>query len=115
MQIAVNVHEDGHVPMFQSFEMSNIEQQHRHDAMRAKIAHSRLVRGNLNLDEERRYKETLERMETMQKFYLTDSTSAMTVTGLAAKIEKIKPDIVFVDGVYLWLMKLAVNLILHKL
>ena len=101
MQIAVNVHEDGHVPMFQSFEMSNIEQQHRHDAMRAKIAHSRLVRGNLNLEEERRYKETLERMETMQKFYLTDSTSAMTVTGLAAKIEKIKPDIVFVDGVYL--------------
>jgi replicative DNA helicase len=40
-------------------------------------------------------------MDTMQKFYLTDSTSAMTVTGLAAKIEKIKPDIVFVDGVYL--------------
>jgi replicative DNA helicase len=69
--------------------------------MRAKIAHSRLVRGNLNLDEEKRYKATLERMETMQKFYLTDSTSAMTVTGLAAKIEKIKPDIVFVDGVYL--------------
>ena len=101
MQIAVNVHEDGHVPMFQSFEMSNIEQQHRHDAMRAHVAHSRLVRGTLNLEEERRYKETLERMETMQKFYLTDSTSAMTVTGLAAKIEKIKPDIVFVDGVYL--------------
>ena len=101
MQIAVNVHEDGHVPMFQSFEMSNIEQQHRHDAMRAHVAHSRLVRGTLNLDEERRYKETLERMETMPKFYLTDSTSAMTVAGLAAKIEKIKPDIVFVDGVYL--------------
>ena len=100
MQIAVNVHEDGHVPMFQSFEMSNIEQQHRHDAMRAHIAHSRLVRGKLTLDEERRYK-ALERMDTMQKFYLTDSTSAMTVTGLAAKIEKIKPDIVFVDGVYL--------------
>ena len=101
MQIAVNVHEDGFVPMFQSFEMSNIEQQHRHDAMRAKIAHSRLVRGNLTLDEERRYKAALDRMETMHKFYLTDSTSAMTVTGLAAKIEKTKPDIVFVDGVYL--------------
>jgi replicative DNA helicase len=101
MQIAVNVHEDGFVPMFQSFEMSNIEQQHRHDAMRAKIAHSRLVRGNLTLEEERRYKAALDRMETMHKFYLTDSTSAMTVTGLAAKIEKTKPDIVFVDGVYL--------------
>lgn len=101
MQIAVNVHEDGYVPMFQSFEMTNIEQQHRHDAMRAKIAHSRLVRGNLNLDEERRYKEALKKMDTMHKFYLTDSSSAMTVSGLQAKIEKIRPDIVFVDGVYL--------------
>jgi len=101
MQVAVNVHEDGYVPMFQSFEMSNIEQQHRHDAMRSKIAHSRLIRGKLRPDEERRYKETLERMQEMHKFYLTDSSSAMTVTGLAAKIEKIKPDIVFVDGVYL--------------
>jgi len=101
MQIAVNVHEDGYVPMFQSFEMTNIEQQHRHDAMRAKIAHSRLVRGNLNLDEERRYKDALKKMDSMQKFYLTDSSSAMTVSGLQAKIEKIRPDIVFVDGVYL--------------
>jgi replicative DNA helicase len=101
MQMAVNVHQDGFVPMFQSFEMSNIEQQHRHDAMRAHIAHSRLTRGKLHLDEEKRYKESLEKMEEMHKFYLTDSTSAMTVTGLAAKIDKIKPDIVFVDGVYL--------------
>jgi replicative DNA helicase len=101
MQMAVNVHQDGFVPMFQSFEMSNIEQQHRHDAMRAHIAHSRLTRGKLHLDEEKRYKESLEKMQEMHKFYLTDSTSAMTVTGLAAKIEKIKPDIVFVDGVYL--------------
>jgi replicative DNA helicase len=101
MQIAVNVHERGHVPMFQSFEMTNVEQQHRHDAMRANIAHSRLTRGKLNLDEEKRYKESLKRMENMQKFYLTDSASAMTVSGLQAKIEKIRPDIVFVDGVYL--------------
>jgi len=101
MQIAVNVHEDGHVPMFQSFEMTNIEQQHRHDTMRANIAHSRLTRGKLTLDEERRYKDALQRMESMQKFYLTDSSSAMTVSGLQAKIEKIRPDIVFVDGVYL--------------
>lgn len=101
LQVAVNVHEDGFVPMFQSFEMSNIEQQHRHDAMRAHIAHSRLTRGKLHIDEEKRYKETLEKMEEMHKFYLTDSTSAMTVTGLAAKIEKLRPNVVFVDGVYL--------------
>jgi replicative DNA helicase len=101
LQVAVNVHKDGFVPLFQSFEMNNIEQQHRHDAMRAHIAHSRLIRGALNKDEETRYMKVLEEMEAMHKFYLTDAVSAMTVTGLSAKIDKLRPDIVFVDGVYL--------------
>ena len=101
MQMAVNVHRDGFVPMFQSFEMTNLEQQQRHDSMRARIAHSRLIRGALTKVEEERYMKELEIMESMHKFYLTDSVSAMTVTGLAAKIDKIRPDIVFVDGVYL--------------
>jgi replicative DNA helicase len=101
LQVAVNVHNDGFVPLFQSFEMNNIEQQHRHDAMRAHIAHSRLIRGGLTKDEETRYMKVLEEMETMHKFYLTDAVSAMTVTGLSAKIDKLRPDIVFVDGVYL--------------
>lgn len=101
MQMAVNVHRDGFVPMFQSFEMTNLEQQQRHDSMRARIAHSRLIRGALTKAEEDRYMDELKAMETMHKFYLTDSVSAMTVTGLAAKIDKIRPDIVFVDGVYL--------------
>ena len=101
MQMAVNVHRDGFVPMFQSFEMTNLEQQQRHDSMRARIAHSRLIRGALTKVEEDRYMDELKAMEAMHKFYLTDSVSAMTVTGLAAKIDKIRPDIVFVDGVYL--------------
>ena len=101
LQVAVNVHNDGFVPLFQSFEMNNIEQQHRHDAMRSHIAHSRLIRGALTKEEEARYQKVLEDMEGLHKFYLTDAVSAMTVTGLAAKIDKLRPDIVFVDGVYL--------------
>lgn len=101
MQMAVNVHRDGFVPMFQSFEMTNLEQQQRHDSMRARISHSRLIRGGLHKDEETRYMEELKAMEEMHNFYLTDSVSAMTVTGLAAKIDKLRPDIAFVDGVYL--------------
>jgi replicative DNA helicase len=101
LQVAVNVHEDGFVPLYQSFEMSNVEQQHRHDAMRAKIAHSRLVRGALKTDEEARYQKMLKRMDGMHNFYLTDSVSATTVSALSAKVEKLQPDIVFVDGVYL--------------
>lgn len=101
LQLAVNVHRDGFVPMFQSFEMTNREQKTRHDAMRAHISHARLTRGGLNLDEERKYKAALTEMEKMHQFYLSDSVSALTVTGLAAKIEKLQPQIVFVDGVYL--------------
>jgi replicative DNA helicase len=101
LQVAVNVHEDGFVPLYQSFEMSNQEQQHRHDAMRAKIAHSRLVRGGLKVDEEARYQKMLKHMDGMHNFYLTDSVSATTVSALSAKVEKLQPDIVFVDGVYL--------------
>jgi replicative DNA helicase len=87
--------------MFQSFEMSNHEQQTRHDAMRSNISHARLTRGGLKTDEEARYQKALKRMENMHNFYLTDSSSAQTVSGLSAKIEKIQPDVVFVDGVYL--------------
>lgn len=101
LQMAVNIHRDGNVPMFQSFEMNNYEQQLRHDAMRANISYSRLSRGGLHLDEEKRYKDELNVMADMHKFYLSDSVSAMTVSGLAAKIDKLRPDIVFVDGVYL--------------
>lgn len=101
LQVAVNLHEDGYVPMYQSFEMFNSEQKNRHDAMRAGISHGRLIRGALKVDEEVRYKKALERMEQMHNFYLTDSPSASTVSGLYAKIEKLQPDIVFVDGVYL--------------
>ena len=101
MQMAVNVHNDGFTPMFQSFEMSNLEQQHRHDAMRAHISHGRLIRGALTPVEEARYREMLTKMGSMHKFYLTESISGATVSQLALKLEKHRPEILFVDGVYL--------------
>lgn len=101
LQVALNVHEQGFVPMFQSFEMTNREQKSRHDAMRAGISHNRLTRGKLKLAEEVRYKQALERVEKMQKFYLADAVGATTVSELAAKIETLNPDVVFIDGAYL--------------
>jgi replicative DNA helicase len=101
LQTAVNLHNDGFVPMFQSFEMSSHEQQTRHDAMRSNISHARLTRGALKVDEEARYQKMLKKMEAMHNFYLTDGPAADTISGLAAKVEKIQPDVVFVDGVYL--------------
>jgi replicative DNA helicase len=101
MQMAVNVHNDGWVPAFQSFEMSNTEQEHRHDSMRAHISNNRLVRGCLKPAEETRYQKMLTDMETMHHFYLTESISAYSVSQLSLKMEKLRPNILFVDGVYL--------------
>jgi len=103
LKMAVNVHMQGFIPMFQSFEMNNHEQQQRHDAMRANISHGRLRRGKLLPAEEERYIDILNKMETEPSFHLIDAVNGITVSALAAKIEQTKPDIVFVDGVYLML------------
>lgn len=102
MQVMVNLHDAGHSGVLQSFEMSNDEQIFRHDAMRANVAHSRLVRGQLRPDEETRLRKMLRRLEKMpNELILTDSVSAMTVSAYAAKLESLKPAVAMVDGVYL--------------
>jgi replicative DNA helicase len=103
LKMAINIHRQGKVPMFQSFEMNNHEQQQRHDAMRANISHGRLRRGKLLPKEEARYIDILNEMEKEHSFHLVDAVNGITVSALAAKIEQAKPDIVFVDGVYLML------------
>jgi len=103
LQMAINTHLLGKKPMFQSFEMNNHEQQQRHDAMRAHISHGRLRMGKLTNDENSRYIDMLNDMEKEQSFHLIDAVSGITVSALSAKIEQTKPDIVFVDGVYLML------------
>lgn len=102
LQTAVNIHEDGHAVMFQSFEMNNGEQQTRHDSMRAKISHNNLRRRILNDPEKKRYRKMLRHMETLtHPFTLVDSVHGITVSALAAKIDQTNPEVVFVDGVYL--------------
>jgi replicative DNA helicase len=102
LQTAINVHESGHDVLFQSFEMSNSEQQTRHDAMRSGVSHNRMRRRTLTQSEKRRYEETMERMAELESvFTMTDAVQGITVTALAAKIEQVKPEVAFIDGVYL--------------
>jgi replicative DNA helicase len=102
MQIANHVHLGGSVPLFQSFEMSNQEQLSRYDAMRARISHNRLLSGTLTSEEESRYKTKLRTLGNVKhKFWLSESASASTISGIANKIQLLQPDVVFIDGVYL--------------
>ena len=103
LQMAVNVHKSGMVPMFQSFEMNNHEQSQRHDSMRAHISNARLRRGKLNPSEETRYKKMLDYMDQAHPFHLVDAVNGLTIDSLLAKAEQLNPDILFVDGVYLML------------
>jgi replicative DNA helicase len=103
LKIAINTHLSGKVPMFQSFEMNNHEQVQRHDSIRANISHSRLRRGELNEGELERYKKTLGTIASEKPFHLVDAVNGLTIDALLAKADQLKPDILFVDGVYLML------------
>ncbi|CAB4129525.1 DnaB Replicative DNA helicase [uncultured Caudovirales phage] len=104
LQIANNIHKQGLSPMFQSFEMTNREQQDRYDSMRATISHNRLITGQLTTDEEKRYKETLEKMsEDEADFWLVDSAHGITTSAIHSKVQTLNPDVIFIDGVYLML------------
>ena len=102
LQIAHNVHVAGYVPLFQSFEMLNTEQEARYDSMRAHVSHHRLLTGSLTKEEEARFKKSLEDMQNDQhKFWLSESSGAMTVSSVISKVQNLQPDILFLDGVYL--------------
>jgi len=102
MQIANNVHLSGYSPVFQSFEMLNSEQVTRYDSMRSRVSHHRLSTGALTPEEETRYQAKLKSISKMDtRFWLTESSNALTVSGIANKIQSLKPDVLFLDGVYL--------------
>lgn len=106
MQVGINAHMQGHPVMFQSFEMSNAEQQSRHDAMRAHISHSRLTRGTLHRHERVKYEKmltALDEMDPENRFTLTDSVTGLTVASILAKAAALRPELLIVDGVYLML------------
>jgi hypothetical protein len=103
LQMAINTHELGFTPMFQSFEMNNHEQSQRFYSMKSHISNNRLRRGSLNGPEEDRYLDTIDAMKESHPFHLVDAMGGLTIDALMAKAEQLNPDIVFVDGVYLML------------
>lgn len=102
LQMAINIHADGHSALFQSFEMTNSEIRDRHDSMRAHTSYNRMRRRILTDPEKNDYQDMLAEMAKIPaEFTLTDSLHGITVSALAAKIEQHRPEVVFVDGVYL--------------
>jgi replicative DNA helicase len=103
LRMAANVHEAGLVPMFQSFEMNNHEQTQRYLSMSANVSNSRLRQGKLKSDEEDRLITLIDDLKDRQPFHFVDAVNGLTVDSLMAKADQLKPDVLFVDGVYLML------------
>jgi replicative DNA helicase len=102
MVMAVTANSEGVKPLMVSFEMSADEQAARYDSYVSKVSHSALLRGQSTTDEVARLDAALRRRKNNKDFVIVeDITSALTVSGLAAKIQHHAPGIVFVDGVYM--------------
>ena len=85
-----------------TFEMSNDEMSERFDAFKAGISTHRLRTGSLNKDEWDKLERMMRSIESMPPFWFSaDSSGASTLSGISAKVSKIKPDVLFVDGIYL--------------
>jgi hypothetical protein len=99
---AMAAHEVAFRPFFIGFEMSNEEQEERHGAILSKVSHHRLRTGTLNATEYKRLERSWRVMLNMPSFFLcNDTQSATTLSGLQVHVERFKPDILFVDGVYM--------------
>ncbi len=103
LRMAANVHESGLVPMFQSFEMNNHEQTQRYLSMSSNISNARFRRGKLQTSEEDRLLDTIDTLKTQHPFHFVDAVNGLTIDALMAKAEQLKPDVLFIDGVYLML------------
>ena len=102
MKSAIAAHDYGKKILFLSFEMSAYEQLCRYDAMCCGINASHLLRGTLGDVEMSKLKKQMALRKNMEPFIISSDISAMTtVSALASKIEEHRPDVVYVDGVYL--------------
>jgi hypothetical protein len=57
----------------------------------------------LTATEEDRLLDLYSEMKNQKPFHLVDAVNGLTIDSLVAKVEQLKPDILFVDGVYLML------------
>lgn len=102
LSMAKSVRTYGRKPLFIGFEMSNEEQAMRYDALVAGVSYTRLSTGTLTPVEEKRLFKAMEQRAAFPDFWMSaDAAGVSTVSGIAGKIEQYRPDVAFVDGVYM--------------
>jgi replicative DNA helicase len=101
---ADHVQRAGFATMLVSFEMGYSEQEARWVGIRAGLNYRRLLKGGMNDNDRKKLDKVLDDLsdnEPSKLILSEDISSTTTVSGLAAKLMLHKPEILFVDGVYL--------------
>lgn len=95
--------QNGYRVLFFTTEMASVAIMKRIDAVWCKLNYSRFKKGQLLPDEEKRYFDYLDEMESTpdDEVMLVVEQATGGVTQISAKIDQYDPDIVFVDGAYL--------------
>lgn len=91
---------NGHKPLLFSKEMSATQITRRLDATHSKLPYQDLRSGKLSMDHELRWKNDIGNLNNSHPFIVIGEESG-GVSHVAAKIERYKPDIVYIDGMYL--------------
>lgn len=94
---------NGYIPLVFSREMAVWQISRRLDAVIAKLPYRRFKSGELSSEEKTRWLECLDAMKTANAFWITgdDGDGHLGVTAIAAKVQRYRPHIVYIDGAYL--------------
>lgn len=102
LQMAFNAHRNGNPVLFVTFEMSTEEQEDRLISLLSGVGLTKILSGSFDMAEEERIEKALAIRKDMSGFTITsDITSAITVSGVQAKVQQYQPNVVIIDGVYL--------------
>jgi replicative DNA helicase len=107
LKLADNINKAGHPTALVTFEMSIDEQEARFDAMVSKVMHAKLLSGQIDQFDEITLERELAKLELRKPFWVVQDPAANTISGLCSKIERLEPDVLFVDGTYLMLDEIS--------
>jgi len=92
---------DKKVPLIVSREMSVEQFLRRIAAQKAKVPHMGFRAGDLSTAQYERFTQMAAGLKDEHPYWISGNDAALGVQGLSAKIDRLKPDIVIIDGLYL--------------
>lgn len=102
LYMALTARKNGNPVLFLTFEMSTEEQEDRLVSLLSGVALTKILNGTFSPVESQKIDRAMKLREALAGFIITsDITSALTLTGVQAKVQQYRPRFLCVDGVYL--------------